>query len=77
MQLRSGITQKVPPQYDIMRYKERRGREREMHVHEILKQNQGNWQKEEKISNLSVNILGLLEVLVQVSHIPLNLMAYY
>lgn len=48
-----------------------------MHVHEILKQNQGNWQKEEKLSKLSVNILGLLEVLVQISHIPLNLMAYY
>lgn len=46
-----------------------------MYVHEILKQTQGNWQIGEKLSNLSVSILGLLKVLVQISHIPLNVMA--
>lgn len=60
LQLRSDFTQKVPPQYDITRSKERTGREREMHGHEILKQNQDSWQTEEKISKLSVNILGLI-----------------
>ena len=33
----SDFTQKVPPQYDITRSKERTGREREMHGHEIFK----------------------------------------
>lgn len=73
---RHGTTQKVPPQRDIMRCKEKSSREREMHVHEILTDPK-QLANRRKIIKYFCKYFSLLKVLVQISHIPLNLMAYY